>query len=340
MSDENTPHDHDDPTAARLRAALTAEAAMVQPDDHLSTIRERTEDGERPWWRHPAALAVAAAVVLGLAVGGGAAVLGGGDDPTVVAGGKGSTSAPPSSTPESPSETPSTSEGTATPTSAVPVEGNVFVYYAMADGKKLRLYREERPNIGMDPATMALTTMFAEPALDPDYAGTWPEGTAVTGYSTKGDVATVDLDVPEGTSLDDFSYQQLVYTVTANDSAVTSVRARVNGESTGPITRAPRLEVQGLIWLLSPSQGSTVSSPVGITGYGTAFEGTISWEVRREGSDEVVADGFTQGGSMGEFADFSDSVELDPGTYELRAFESSAENGEPIHVDTKTFTVE
>ena len=37
---------------------------------------------------------------------------------------------------------------------------------------------------------------------------------------------------------------------------------------------------------------------------------------------------------------FGDSVELEPGTYEMRAFESSAENGEPIHVDTKTFTVE
>ena len=39
------------------------------------------------------------------------------------------------------------------------------------------------------------------------------------------------------------------------------------------------------------------------------------------------------------FGEFSDSVDLDPGTYELRAFEASAEDGSPIHVDTKTFTV-
>ncbi len=342
MSNDFTPHDDaNDPTAARLRAALNAEAAMVQPDDQLSSIRERTADGDRPWWRHPAALAAAAAVVLGVAAGGAAAVLGGDDDPTVaVGGGDGSTSSTPSDA-STPSETPSTSEGTATPTPAVPVEGNVYVYYAMVDDKTWRLYREERPNIGMDPATMALTTMFSEPAMDPDYAGTWPEGTAVTGYSSKGDTATVDLDVPDGTDVDDFSYQQLVYTVTANDTAVTKVRVRIDGgPATAPIVRAPRLDVQGLIWLLTPTQGSTVSSPVQITGYGTAFEGTISWEVRHEGSDEVVADGFTQGGSMGDFADFGDSVELEPGTYEMRAFESSAENGEPIHVDTKTFTVE
>jgi hypothetical protein len=29
-----------------------------------------------------------------------------------------------------------------------------------------------------------------------------------------------------------------------------------------------------------------------------------------------------------------------PGTYELRAFESSAKDGAPTYVDTKTFTVQ
>ena len=89
--------------------------------------------------------------------------------------------------------------------------------------------------------------------------------------------------------------------------------------------------------ILSPTEGETVSSPVKIDGYGTAFEGTISWEVRRNGT--VVAEGFTQGGSMGEFGEFSDTVDLEPGTYELRAFEYSAKDGTPIHIDTKTVTV-
>ena len=31
---------------------------------------------------------------------------------------------------------------------------------------------------------------------------------------------------------------------------------------------------------------------------------------------------------------------LPPGTYELRAFEASPEDGSPLHTDTKTFTVE
>ncbi|MCY7374148.1 MAG: Gmad2 immunoglobulin-like domain-containing protein, partial [Spirochaetaceae bacterium] len=107
-----------------------------------------------------------------------------------------------------------------------------------------------------------------------------------------------------------------------------------------PVARAPMLDVQGLIWVLAPTQDASVASPVTISGVGTAFEATISWQVRREGSDAVVAEGFTSGGANGEFGEFTDTVELEPGTYELRAFESSAEDGRPLHVDSKTFTVE
>jgi len=336
----------DDPTAARLRAALTAEADMVQPDDSLSSIRDRT-GGDRPWWQRPAVLATAAAVALGLAVVGGVALLGGDDDPTVATpGGKGTATGP--ATTSGPEESPSSSEATGTPT-APAVEGNVYVYYVMDQDNGMRLYREERPNPGMDPVTAALSTMFTQPALDPDYDSTWPRSTGIVGYSVDGETATVDVsDFPEvGASAEDIAVQQLVYTVTANDTSVKRVRLLVNGKTppsghqdwSEPIERSPRMDVQGLIWLLGPTEGETVSSPVQITGYGTAFEATVSWEVRRQGSDEVVAEGFTDAGANGEFADFSDSVELDPGTYELRAFESSAEDGRPLNTDSKVFTV-
>jgi hypothetical protein len=149
-----------------------------------------------------------------------------------------------------------------------------------------------------------------------------------------------------GAEAETVAVQELVYTVTANDKAVKQVRLLVDGKTppsghedwSAPVARAPMVDVQGLIWLLAPTEGETVSSPVTISGYGTAFEGTISWEVRRGGTK--VAEGFTQGGSMGEFGEFTDTVDLDPGTYELRAFESSAEDGSPLHVDTKTFIVE
>lgn len=338
--------DPDDPLAARLRDALTSEAAMVTPsDDGLQQIRSGIDQhGKRPWWKHPATPALAAALVLGVMAGGVAVFAGGNDDDddNVVAT-QPSTSAPASETgaPE-PSDPPAT--GTPTP---IAVEGDVYVYYVMDDGQGPRLYREQRPNPGMDPVMAALTTMLTEPPLDPDYSSPWPNGTRLLDESVSGDTATVDLSkFPAlGAEAETVAVQELVYTVTANDTSVKKVRLLVDGKApqsghndwSEPVARAPMMDVQGWIWLLAPTEGATTSSPVAIQGYGTAFEGTISWEVTRDGTK--VAEGTTQGGSNGEFGDFSDTVQLDPGTYQIRAFESSAEDGSAIHVDTKMFTV-
>lgn len=342
--DDNDTNDTNDLTAARLRAALNAEAAMTNPaDDGLSNIRARTS-GARPWWQHPGVLAVAAALVLGVLVGGGFALLGGdAPDRNVVAGQKTRTGEAATTPVDPPSTTTS-----ASPTTSSPAE-TVWVYYVMDDPTSgPRLYREVHPDVSAgNTSDSGLVPLFGDQPYDPDYTSIWPRGTSVNNYGVSGDVATVDVsDFPAvGAAYENAAVQQLVYTVTANDPSVKKVRLLVNGATppsghqdwSQPVSRAPMVDVQGLIWLLSPTEGETVSSPVKIDGYGTAFEGTISWEVRRNGT--VVAEGFTQGGSMGEFGEFSDTVDLEPGTYELRAFESSAEDGRPIHVDTKTFTV-
>ncbi len=346
-----TPHDprdgsHDDQLAARLRDALTSEADMVQPsDDGLQNIRKGIDTAHRPWWRHPATPALAAALVLGLMAGGIAVFFaGGGDDEVTVGPAKDSSSA----TGESPTTTPSDSPSTSTPT-PVPIEGDVYVYYVMDDGQGPRLYREVQPGIGSDPTIQALNAALAQQPADPDYTSRlWPKGTELLAYSVDGDTATVDLSTfaKTGGAVETVAVQQLVYTVTANDKAVTKVRLRVDGQAppsghvdwSQPVSRAPMLDVQGLIWLLTPTEGATVSSTVDFTGYGTAFESTISWQLRQDG--KVVDEGTVQGGSNGEFGEFSGTIDgVPPGTYELRAFESSAKDGSPQHVDTKTFTV-
>ena len=348
--DDDTFDDDTDPLVARLRAALTAEADMVNPtDDGLRSIRSRT--AERSRWAHPAVLATAAAVVLGLLIGGGAALLGGGDGgrdsgADVVAEQPTTTTTPETASPTS-SEATTTSEATDTALDRT----NVWVYYVMDDPDSgPRLYRE-RHSVAAGPpsAAAAVQEMFSGPAQDPDYVSPWPTSTRITGYSTSGDTATVDLSTftAGGAQYELLAVQQLVYTVTANDPAVRQVQVLVDGDApesghsdwSEPVRRAPMVDVQGLIWLLSPAEGAAVESPVKVEGYGTAFEGTVSWEVRREGSGEVVAEGFTQAGANGEFDEFRDTVALEPGTYEIRAFESSAEDGRPLHVDDKTFTV-
>lgn len=344
----NSPPDRDDdPLAARLRAALTSEADMVQPsDDGLQNIRAGIdESGRRPWWRHPATPALAAALVLGLMAGGIAVLAGGNDDDVTVSPATSSSTATDDTT-DSPSPSSSETASSDTPTPA-PIEGDVYVYYVMDDGQSPRLYRETRPNPGMPPAVYGVTAAVSEPPSDPDYASPWPAGTQVLGYSTSLDTATVNLNkfVQLGSAAENAAVQQIVYTVTANDKSVKRVQLYVNGKPPAsghqdwsqPVARAPMADVQGWIWLLTPTQGSNIGSPVTFTGYGTAFEATISWEVRQAG--KVVEQGTVQGGANGEFGEFSGTVQLPPGSYEMRVFESSPKDGSPQHVDTKTFTV-
>jgi hypothetical protein len=341
----------DDPVAARLRGALSAEADMVQTSDNgLQRIRERTGETRHPWWQHPAPLAIAAALVLGIAAGGLAVALNDGGTDKVNTGSDASHTAPATTPPsEAPSPTPSDTSSGAPDTQG----DDVYVYYVMDDGQGLRLYREVHSVVSAgaeSPVYSALADMLSKPATDPDYTSSWPRGTEVRDYEVTGDVGTVDLSgfVSAGAEGETVAVQQLVYTVTANDKRVSRVRLLVDGEAPAsghqdwsqPVPRAPMVDVQGLIWLLAPAQGATVSSPVQIDGYGTAFEAQVNWEVRKGGPDgPKVAEGHTMGGANGEFGEFHDTVDLPPGTYEIRAFESSAEDGRPLHIDTKTFTV-
>ena len=341
---------HEDVLETRLRRALNTEATMVHPTgDGLGRIRSGIEEqGYVVWWRRPAVALVAAAMV-GLAVGGVAVALGQNDDPPNVVASptdEPQTSAPPTGSP-SPTGSPTDSGGTGpAPASTV----DVPVYY-LRDDPELgpRLYREFH-RVDAHPEgkiATAVSEMFGDRAIDPDYSSSWPATTEVLSVARSGDTATVDLSAfpAVGAAYESVSVQQLVYTVTAADNSVKKVRLLVDGETpqsghsdwSEPVARAPMVDVQAFIWLLSPTEGSTVGRNVAIEGYGTAFEATINWQVRQ--GDRVVAEGFTQGGSMGEFGEFSDTVQLEPGTYEMRALEYSPKDGSPTHIDTKRFTV-
>jgi hypothetical protein len=337
----------DDQMETRLRRALNSEAAMVQTaGDGLQKIRDGIDSRRRrAWWRNPA-LALTAAAVLGVAVGG--LYFGARDNNTAVL--PGGTSNSPTPTPSgSPSSTPSLSESPS-PSDSATAPGNsapVYVYYIHDDGQSPRLYREKPMGVGAGSASeAALRAMFAGQPADPDYSTPW-DNTKLRSYSVAGDTATVDLSkfVALGAAVETAAVQEIVYTVTANNTSVKKVQLLVRGKTppsghsdwSSPVARAPMVDVQGMIWILAPTQGATVSSPVKIDGYGTAFEATINWEVRKDGV--VVKSGYAMGGSNGVFGEFHATVTLPPGDYELAAFESSAKDGSPLHIDTKNFTV-
>jgi spore germination protein GerM len=335
----------------RLRRALNTEAGMVNPSgDGLGRIRAGiAEEQSSIWWRRPA-LALVAAAFLGLAVGGVAVALSQNDDKTNLPAGpttEPQTGAPTVQTTEAPTPTTTSSEtGGSTGVSTV----SVPVYFVADDGRELRLYREfHRTALQPEGKIATAVDQMFRPANDPDYSSSWPETAKVLSVSKSGDTATVNLSAFPSTGADaeTKAVQQLVYTVTATDNSVKKVRLLVNGKApqsghsdwSQPVARASMLDVQGLIWILTPTEGSTVGSPVKVTVYGTAYEGNVIIKVFRGPSfDEEVASTFVTT-EMGAFREASTTIPLDAGTYGISVYDENAENGDLIERDSKTFTV-
>lgn len=370
--------ERDDEVARVLRRALEREASAVTPrGDGLETIVERTSTGRGRRWAPWAAGAAAAAVVAAVA---GIGVLGGDDavppaaGPTATAPPTGATAGPTASDPSTgdPSAVdpatgvPPTDDlsGTDGPTGAPSEPGaggtisSVPVYWVGATATTFKLYREFRevPDVGGRVAS-AVAAMTRLDPLDPDYTSPWSPASSVEA-SVDGDAVAVDLSADAfaegvGSELAALAVQQLVYTATAAAQVPGPVTVTVDGEPYDawgavalgePVQRAPMLDVQATTWLLSPQQGSTVAAgPVLFRGYGTAFEGTVEWEVRAV-DGEVVAEGFATGGSMGVFGEFAFTAVLAPGSYTVEVWQPDVSGGESpegprMFPDSKDFTV-
>lgn len=348
--------DHElDPIARRLRRALAQEAAMVHPsDDALTEITGRIgEQPRRPWV--PWVAGLAAASVVGVVAG--AVITSSRDDgglpagqPTVAA-----TSSP--SSPATPSDSPSP---TAVPSGELK---GMPVYWVGQSKTSVWLYREFRtvPDVG-DPVASAVAAMTSLQPLDPDYSTPWRPASSVE-VTRDGAALTVDLSADAfantsvGSQLAERAVQQLVYTATAAaqtaGTPADTVTVTVDGSGYDawgtvrlgePMKRAPMIDVQASTWLLTPAQGATVpAGTVRFTGYGTAFEATFLWEVR-DAAGTVVADGFTNGGSMGTFGEFAFSADLPAGRYTVEVYQPDESGGESaegprMFPDTKDFTV-
>ena len=271
---------------------------------------------------------------------------GGSSAPTAVRSPSPTEAAPPSSAPASPSAGSSSSaSSTATATRAV--------YYLHDTGKGLRLYREfhrrpATPGVVRD----AVTAMLTEKPTDRDYTSLWPPTTTVRGVRIDGTTAYVDLSASAqrgnaGAEGEAASLQQLVHTVTAAAPTVKAVQLLVEGkrveslwghvDTRSPLTRQPSYEILGPVWILTPADGR-VARGGAFGGEATVFEGTVSWEIVR--GTTLVAKGSSQAtvGAPGR-GRWSAKADVPPGTYVVRAFESSAEDGRPTFVDDKPLTV-
>jgi immunoglobulin-like protein involved in spore germination/sporulation and spore germination protein len=339
----------DDGAARRLRDVLGNEASSVQPSgDGLARIREKIRErrSARRAWLRPLAVAGAAAATAAVVV---AVVLiapSGGGNHQVLPGADSSATtqvvnpAPSSSAPVSPS---------AAPSHAV----TLYFVGAKADPQQL-LYPETVMRVPpADNAFIsdAVTALLTTPPTDPDYVNGWPQGTQLLGATIKNDTeAIIDLS-PEAANgpkgLGEISAQQLFYTVHGAAPKIDSLELRIGGQPvtslwgapiTDPITPKEPFEVFAHVWITSPTQGATVASAVTFGGDAIVFEANVSWQILMNGS--VLKQGFATASAGAPMqGTWQDSVTLTPGTYELRAFETSAKDGSPTYVDTKTFTV-
>jgi Sporulation and spore germination/Immunoglobulin-like domain of bacterial spore germination len=362
--------EHEDPFETRLRRALQKEADMVEPaGDGLGRIRERTDGaGAAPWWRRFAPV-LAAAVAAGIVVGGAFAVLGGdGNDgrddaqvaaPTPTTGPSGTGPAEPTTgATDAPTAGGTDSPGPGEPSPDSPASPDpaaaLPVYYLSDVGGELRLYREFRsaPGGAGPRGRAAVEEMLRGDPDDPDYTSVWPRDTRVLDYAVDGDTATVDLseealEADAGAEAEARSVAQLVYTVTAADPEVERVRLLVEGTEVEdlwghgavgeqPLTRAPMLDVQGLVWIIDPAQGAVTESPVTVRVFGTAFEGNVVLKAFR-GAEEVEGTFVTT--AQGEFAEGTTQINLPAGDYTLRAYDEFGEDASLVERDSKDFTV-
>lgn len=249
---------------------------------------------------------------------------------------------------------------TATPASATHTHA-VAVYYVGDTGTRAALYREWRGlPVTNAPIRQAVNAMLHLAPRDPDYKSLWPKATKIRGISVRDGVARVDLtkEALQGSAGSDFacaSLQQLVYTVTAaSRGRVRKVRLLVEGRSTGVVSgfwgvgcgadkamaRRPAADILAPVQISSPGHNRRVGRSFTIRGEATVFEATVSWSLYDVARRKVVRRGFVTA-SAGAPARGTWSVKLSLPSYysgrrmEIRAWESSAEDGRVTNLDDK-----
>jgi Immunoglobulin-like domain of bacterial spore germination/Sporulation and spore germination len=264
---------------------------------------------------------------------------------------------------EEPSEQPGTQATDAPAPSRPAGNGNgpgtkqvtVPVYYVAETSLGSRLFREFHAAAGNFALDQAVEDAVAGNADDSDYGTAWPDGTTLQRAQLSGGVLSVDLSGPvrnRPAGMSDttarLALQQVVYTaqgVVQNRVPVTflvdgSPASSVLGVSTAQaVPNAPADEVLAQVWVTSPSDGATVSSPFTVEGVAAAFEANVQWELRQ--GDTVVKRGFTTAQQCCTMAPYRFQVTAPPGEYTLVAHDEDASGQHPqgLWQDTKQVIV-
>ncbi len=307
--------------------------------------------------RHAFPLAITATIT--------ALVLSGcGDEPDTNADDPASGTSEPTDATTSPSE-PTTTATTTAPAETIPVR----VFFVADTPQGPRLFAEQR-EVGADnPPAESLALLMAGDVLDADYRTLVPAGSLAvdTSFDGVGDDGTYSLtltteawtDRPQGMSPAEaeLAVQQLVYTLLSQagdgdeDGVNGEVVFRLDNEEVPFLGvddvagAADELDVRGLVNVLAPAEGATVSGTFTASGEASSFEATVPWQVRDESGKKVLEGFSTAEGWIDGLYPWEAPVDvsgLEPGTYTFVAMTDDPSSGEgpgPTE-DTKTIVVE
>jgi spore germination protein GerM len=367
----------DDDTARRLRELLAREARAITPSaDGLTMIREKIR-AQRPTRRNwvrafqigGAGLATAAVAIIGVAIAQNKS--GTTNHPAATA--AASSPSPSASAPVVPPATPAASTAPAsTASSTYPV----WIYYVDKRKDPQQLLFRESASWPSSPAHTfvkdAVTAMLATPAQDPDYTSYWPAGTTLLSASIVGTttaVVNLSSEASNGPANEAaISAQQLLYTIIAAAPKIDSLQLQIagvpvtslwgtplaanasttaggvagaaaSGSAAASITALPAWQVWGHVWITAPAENATVASSFQIGGEATVPEGTVNWQILRNGGLLKQGTVTATFGAPGR-GTWSVTVSgLAPGPYQVRAYEASAKDGSITYEDDKAFTV-
>jgi len=235
-----------------------------------------------------------------------------------------------------------------------------YTFYFVGDtARGLRLYKEVQivdvgeNELGSDKGLNALTMLVTGqlPPFDGDHKTLWKSGSKVIDIKREDGIATVDLSLGRfdvGAEAEQRAIDQIVWTLTANDPTVTSVKFTVDGlpvETLAGHVDATATFVLGFSYDVLASVGidqldrSDVTSPVVFTGMACTFEANVSWELLQ--NKTVINSGATTAAIAcpDRSAWKIELGPLAPGKYTIRVFDLSAEDGSVISEDDRDFTV-
>ena len=254
------------------------------------------------------------------------------------------------------SATPSSSVSVSPTPSTSPSEVKVAAIYFVGDtAQGLRLYREFHTipvELGSSIGLASLKYVVAQgtKALDQDYINLWGNGSSINSITQVGSTATVDLSIAHlnvGAEAEIRAIDQLVWTLTANDKTIHTVRFVSDGvplesfaghvDATGTFERESTFDVVAPLWVDAPI--SPLRNPVTFTGTACTFEAGVAWTLTQSGS--VVKTGSTTAAQACPVRS-AWSVQLGTlkaGDYVFTAIDYSAQDGSIDQQDSKAFTV-